>query len=165
MVADRVLGLAFVALGLAMVLGARGVESTFSQLGDPGPRLLPTALGIGMATLGTLLAVRRRVIESDEEGAASAEPATEKGLDLRAPPSRIVQVALAAVLVAYVALFERLGFTLATFGFLAAAILLLGSLRPAHIAAGLALAAAATLAVGAFLAGVIGVPLPGVLLP
>ena len=78
------------------------------------------------------------------------------------PPALPVRIALAVALVAYVALFERLGFTPATFLLLAFGMIVLGprTLRGALISIGLA--ALLTIAVGGFLTGLIGIPLPGV---
>jgi hypothetical protein len=126
--------------------------------GDPGPRILPLVLGVLIAVLGAGLGLRPPAAvagpraEADETDSAVVIPAE--------PP--LLRVAHAFNVVAYVALFERLGFTAATFIFLSLAIFLLGrrNLRGAALAA--LSAAIVTLAVGFGLKTGVGVQLPGV---
>lgn len=160
MTADRSFGLALIALAAGMFLTVHGVEAPFAGMGDPGPKLLPYFLSIGLALIGFLLVVGRSAAPTSS--GADAEPEAAGGGFMVAPPAVPVQIALAAALVAYVALFERLGFTPATFLFLAFATMVLGPRTPRGVLVGIGLAAALTAAVGGFLAGFIGVPLPGV---
>lgn len=163
MTADRIFGLAFIALAAGMFLAIYGAEAPFAGLGDPGPKLLPYFLSVGLGLIGFLLALRKgpapRAAVAGPEGQAEEKPA---GGETVAPPAVSVRLSLGVALIAYVAVFERFGFTPATFLFLALAMVVLGprTLRGAAISIGLA--AVLTLIVGSFLGGVIGVPLPGV---
>jgi|HigsolmetaAR204D_1030405.scaffolds.fasta_scaffold03832_5 MYXO-CTERM domain-containing protein len=164
MIADRWFGIAFIMVAAGMALATMQIETPFASLGDPGPKLVPFILSAGLGLLGLLLVLRRR----KRAEASVSEPggqSTEGGVEMLAPPSGPVQTALAVAFVAYIAFFERLGFTLATFMFLVVAMVLLAPRTPRSIVVSVGLSAALTLAVGGFLAGVIGVPLPGVLVP
>ncbi|WP_158626040.1 tripartite tricarboxylate transporter TctB family protein [Arsenicitalea aurantiaca] len=159
MAADRLIGTGFVVLGMAMIWSMS--QLTFPNLGpgDPGPVILPMGLGIVIAVLGAILALRRPAATVASDGPdGNLETATIVPAE---PP--ILRVVHLVNLVAYAALFERLGFSVSTFLFLAVAIFLLGqrSARGAAIAIGWSLLV--TFIVGTGLSTLVGVPLPGVI--
>ena len=161
MAIDRILGVGFVVLGVTMVwLMSRLQEPSLGQ-GDPGAALLPTALGVAIAVLGGVLAIRSSPDEDKAEPGNSE--VSEAAIIVPAEPP-LLSVLHLINLCAYAALFERLGFSLSSFLFLAVAIFLLGkrSLRGLLIA--LLAAALFTFIVGTTLKILIGVPLPGVFL-
>lgn len=164
MIADRWFGVGFILVAAGIGLATMQIETPFASLGDPGPKLVPYLLSAGLGLLGLLLVLRRQKQETSSVSEPDEQPAGS-GVETLAPPSRPVQMALAVALVAYIAFFERLGFTLATFMFLVVAMGLLAPRTPRCIAVSIGLSAVLTLAVGGFLAGVIGIPLPGVLVP
>jgi len=163
MTADRWFGVAIVLVSAGMVAEAFQIDVPFGQLGDPGPRIVPFILAAGLAILGLALILRRPAAASPVSADAAAAVEPDAGYEFLAPPAVPVRIALALAFITYIALFERIGFSIATFAFLAVSVFLLGrwDLRGAGIA--LAAAAITTLAVGTFLQRVIGVPLPGVL--
>src|SRR5690606_28414433 len=160
MTVDRSFGLAFIVFAAGMFLAVHGVEATFAGMGDPGLKLLPYLLAAGMAVIGFLLVIRLGAAPAS--ASSDTEPDTAGSSVMLDPQALTVRTALAVALVAYVALFERLGFTPATFLLLAFGMIVLGprTLRGALISIGLA--ALLTIAVGGFLTGLIGIPLPGV---
>ncbi len=143
------------------------------QPGDPGPWVLPAALAVMMIALGVLeimRGMRRRhaarslSVETHEAIAATQADMGDADVGTLEPPSWPARLIFVAALLGYVALFTRLGFTLSTAAFLLVAIIALTgrTLRGAIVAA--IVAVVASLAIGWLLAGLVGVPLPGVLL-
>jgi hypothetical protein len=128
--------------------------------GDPGPQVLPLALGVLIAFLGAALCLRKPVVAAGAEAPLFDDADTATLVPAEPPVMQVIHV---VNLLAYAVLFERLGFTLSTFIFLAIAIFLLGarSLRGAIVA--IVVAALVSLAVGTGLKLGVGVPLPGVL--
>lgn len=163
MSADRWFGLAITLVSLGMVAEVLQIAAPFGALGDPGPRIVPLILAGGLAVLGLVLLCRPKRVIVLPKGGEGTEEAPAAGVDILPPPAPPVRIALTVAFLAYVFFFERLGFTIATFLFLSAAIVLLGRWTPRAAAVAIAVAAVTTLAVGAFLHGAIGIPLPGVL--
>lgn len=159
MVADRYIGAGFFVLGVAMAWGASRISYAMLGQGDPGPQVLPFALGVLIALLGAGLFLRQpraaaaALVTADEADTATIIPAEPLLL-------RLVHVANLAL---YVVVFERLGFSLSTFIFLSVAIFLLGQRTPRGALWALLAAAVVTLAVGSGLKTGVGVQLPGVL--
>ena len=159
MVADRYIGAGFFVLGAVMAWASSRIAYPMLGQGDPGPQVLPFALGVLIAILGAGLCLRQpgaaiagRAV-TDEADTATVIPAE--------PP--ILRVAHAANLVAYALLFERLGFSVATFAFLSIAIFLLGQRNVRGALWAVLTAAIVTLVVGSGLKTGVGVQLPGVL--
>lgn len=125
-------------------MGREPDQLSDARQGDPGPRVLPQILGVLIAILGAGLALRPPPAAAGPR--ADLEEADTAVVIPAEPP--LLRVAHGVNVVAYVAFFERLGFSLATFVFLLLAIFLLGrrSLRGAALAA--LGAAIVTLAVG-----------------
>lgn len=134
MTADRIWGMLFTILGLAMAFGSQSIPVNFPGSGDPGPRLVPIALGISMAVLGAVLTLRPTARASEELTAKVSSSADETDADNPneqvEPPAVWRRIALGLLLTAYVALFNTLGFSLASVLFLAGAMILLGPLTP-----------------------------------
>ena len=158
MAADRILGVGFVVLGVTMVWLMSLLQEPSLGQGDPGAALLPTALGVAMAALGAVLAIRRGV-KADTGTSEMSETAVIVPAE---PP--LLSVLHLLNLCAYVALFERLGFSLSSFLFLVVAVFLLGKRTLRGLLVALAVAAIFTFVVGSTLKTLIGVPLPGVFL-
>lgn len=165
---DKVIGLALAVLGLAMAGYAMTISAPFASSGDPGPAVVPRALGVLLALLGLLLALRRpRTATGDPDERAEAPPATgpvnAEAQVLRLPaPAPWRQAALGLAFVAFVALFDMLGFTLSAALFLLAGMALLGPPGPAHLTRAAALALGIALALGFILNGLLDLTLPGV---
>ncbi|HEV2897378.1 MAG TPA: tripartite tricarboxylate transporter TctB family protein [Pseudaminobacter sp.] len=162
MKADRILGAGFVLLGFAMIWLMYRLAAPSLGQGDPGPAVLPAALGILFVLLGGILAIRR---------VAPSPPAVEAGAGENADTATLIpaEPALFSIIhlvnfCAYVALFEKAGFSLSTFVFLSIAIFLFGprTVRSAIVA--ILAAAVVTFVVGTGLRVLVGVPLPGVFL-
>jgi hypothetical protein len=162
MKADRILGAGFVLLGFAMIWLMYRLAAPSLGQGDPGPAVLPAALGILFVLLGGILAIRR---------VAPPPPAVEAGVGENADTATLIpaEPALFSIihlvnLCAYVALFEKAGFSLSTFVFLSIAIFLFGprTVRSAIVA--ILTSAVVTFVVGTGLRVLVGVPLPGVFL-
>lgn len=158
MAADRVIGAGLFVLGVAMAWAASRISYPMLGQGDPGPQVLPLALGVLIALLGAGLGLRAPPAVGGPR--AEVEEADTAVVIPAEPP--LLRVAHAVNVVAYVALFERLGFTAATFIFLSVAIFLLGrrTVRGAALAA--LSAAIVTFVVGFGLKTGVGVQLPGV---
>lgn len=164
--------LGFVALGGGMLWQiATAPQGRALQPGDPGPWALPTALALLMVVLGlveTLRSLRARPLPADrravlEQAAAEhVEQRDDSGVEQIAAPGWPARAIFVAALLAYVALFTLAGFSLASFGFLLVAGLGLAGLSRRAVFTTTAVALATTLALGTLLAGVVGVPLPGV---
>lgn len=161
MATDRILGVGFVVLGVTMVWLMSLLQEPSLGQGDPGAALLPTALGVAIAALGAVLAIRRGLPE-DKADTGTPEISEAAVIVPAEPP--LLSILHLLNLCAYVAMFERLGFSLSSFLFLTIAVFLLGkrTLRGALVA--LAAAAIFTFVVGSTLKILIGVPLPGVFL-
>lgn len=164
MTPDRIWGLIFVVTGVAMGFDASRIAAPFRSLGDPGPGLLPLSLGVAMAFLGLLLALRPAALQPEAGAESAADGADTHTMTIRvAPPGMLVRSVIAAATLAYVALFPRLGFTLATLPFLLITIALLGKFEVRSLVSAAVVGTVATLLVGWVLAGLVGLPLPGVL--
>lgn len=164
MTTDRIWGLIFIVTGVAMAWDSWQIPAPFRNMGDPGPGLLPLSLAIAMILLGTVLILRAPHIQAVTEADTPADPA-DGGYEtiLIAPPATLVRIALVAVTLGYVALFPRLGFTIATLPFLLLATALLGKFDLRSLVRAVIVSTTATLLVGWVLAGLVGLPLPGVL--
>ncbi|KQX38005.1 hypothetical protein ASD04_10245 [Devosia sp. Root436] len=160
MAADRLIGAGLFILGVVMAWASTQIAAPMLGEGDPGPQVLPLVLGVVIAILGAMLSLRNPAVEVSTDAPLFDEADTATLI----PPEPLLLRAIHAVnLLAYAVLFERLGFTLSTFIFLAIAIFLLGtrSLRGGVVA--VLVAVLVSLVVGTGLKLGIGVPLPGVL--
>ncbi|PYE86994.1 tripartite tricarboxylate transporter TctB family protein [Phyllobacterium leguminum] len=157
---DRVIGTVLAILGVAMTAYSMTIPAPFASSGDLGPAVLPQLLGILMTILGLLLALRKPRTQPGEATEESL-PADEQVVRIAAP-SRNRQILLGVALVAFIALFDKLGFTLSAVLFLMATMALLGPFTRAHLmrAGGLSLSVA--LALGYILNGLLGLTIPGV---
>lgn len=166
MTADRVWGMLFTILGLAMAFGSQTIAVNFPGSGDPGPRLVPIALGVSMAILGTVLTLRPTARASDEltarVSASSVEADTENPNEQVEAPAVWRRVALGLLFVAYVALFNTLGFSLGSVLFLAGAMILLGPLTPIEIIRKSAIALGLVLLLGWAMNFLLGLSVQGV---
>ena len=161
---DRLFGAAFAVLGGAMLFLSTSIASPFPDSGDPGAALVPQALGGVMVFLGAILALRSPKIVVDEDRARSSklESDTAEPSEAFPPPVLWRRVALLACLVVYVALFEPLGFSLASALFLGATTILLGEFTLVEITRKVAVALAVVLVVGFLLNGLLGQSVQGV---
>lgn len=158
-------GVIFAVLGLGMLWQMPAAPQANTGAGDPGPWIFPTVLALLMIVLGLVDVLR--VTRKAETGAdASETPQAEPDSDLvdyLVPPPRWAQLGIVVLLIAYVAVFERLGYTVATMLFLAGTVFLLSRRRMRDMAVAGAVAVVATLAFGFLLYRLVGVPLPGAL--
>ena len=141
------------------------------QPGDPGPWALPTVLAVLMIVLGCVevlrgLRTRPLVATPNVSDADIPAPADGEGSGVTslAPPNWPVRLIFVVALIGYVLLFTQAGFTVATFAFLAVAITTLGGMSLRRLGSAILIGAIASLSIGWLLAGIVGVPLPGVLL-
>lgn len=141
------------------------------QPGDPGPWLLPTALAVLMIVLGCAelwRGMRRKEVQLSESTLEAIKSERREqdaaGVETLAPPKWPARIVFVVALLAYVMLFARLGFTLSTFAFLLVAVTALTGPTLRGIGFAAVIGAVASLCIGWLLAGVVGVPLPGVLL-
>lgn len=144
---DTLGGLAFVALGIGLVLYGRSLHAA-NMMGDVGPGFFPMLIGAAMTVLGAVLAYPRRAAPDD-----GGEPLGER---------RALAVLFVAAACGYVALFGAVGFSYATVVYLFLAMALLGRRT---VGALLVYAASATLlsgALGWLLVRLLSVPLTGV---
>jgi len=167
MTADRVWGMLFTMVGLAMAFGSQTVLVNFPGTGDPGPRLVPMVLGISMAVLGAILMWRPAAFVSEDPAAkVSVSNVIEGDADNPSeqvePPAVWRRIALGVLLVAYIALFNLLGFSLASVMFLAVAMILLGPLTPTEIIRKTAIALALVLLLGWTINLLLGLSVQGV---
>lgn len=160
MAADRLIGAGFFILGIVMAWASTQIAFPMLGEGDPGPQVLPLALGVLIALLGAMLSLRKPAVEAGGEGPLFDDADTATLIPAETPLMRVVHV---VNLVAYAVLFERLGFTLSTFIFLAVAIFLLGARTLRGGIAAVMVAALVSLVVGSGLKLGVGVSLPGVL--
>jgi len=139
---ERVLGVAAVVVGLfALIEALRLTEDTLT--GGPGPRFLPASLGLIVAVLGGAIAVR---------------PSRDRLRGVQAGPGAHLRIAATLVgLTFYAAVFERLGFLIASSVFVALLLLLYGERRWLVVLVVAVGAAGATYIV---FARWLGVPLP-----
>lgn len=161
---DRVIGALLAVLGAAMAAYSTTIPAPFATSGDLGPAILPQVLGALLAILGLALAARRtrvEVTEADAPTEGQADSADDPVLRIAAP-SRLKQIFLGVSFVAFVALFDRLGFTLSSLLFLVSIMMLLGPLTPAHAVRSTLLSTGVALAVGYVLNGLLGLTIPGV---
>lgn len=139
------------------------------QPGDPGPWALPMLLGLTLVALGAAEIIRK-ARRRPATGAASDTAETvgdlpqDVGISLLAPPPVPRRIVFLVALLAYVAGFQALGFTLATAAFLFVAVIALSETGVKALLPAAMTAVLTSLAIGWLLAGVVGVPLPGVLL-
>ena len=166
MTADRVWGALFFILGVTMAFASQSVAVTFPGSGDPGPRLMPLILGIAMALCGAVLAVRRPASASGELAgtvdASQAEIDPDNPNERVEPPALWRQVALGVVLVAYVAAFVPLGFSLSSTLFLAGSMILLGPLTVGEMVKKLVVALVVVVLLGLAMTMLLGLSVQGV---
>lgn len=147
MTGARLTGALFLALACVLVFTAP--EAAHSDaLGDPGPALLPRAVGVCMGLLAILL-----LLQGGQTQAATG-PGREK-------PAIIVP-SLLAIPVFYL-MFQFLGYTVAVGLYLAAAFYLLGAHDRASVLRYVLAAAAFSLTTGMVFVRLLDLPLPGVL--
>ncbi|GHC80506.1 tripartite tricarboxylate transporter TctB family protein [Limoniibacter endophyticus] len=163
---DRMIGAVLAVLGVAMAAYSMTIPAPFASSGDLGPAVLPQVLGGLLAVLGLILALRRpkaELLETAERDQGEQEEAPADDQIIRiAAPSRTRQILLGVSFVAFIALFERLGFTLSTVLFLIAAMMLLGPFSRIHLLRASLLSISVSLAVGYVLNGLLGLTIPGV---
>lgn len=163
---DRVIGAFLAVLGAAMATYSTTIPAPFANSGDLGPAILPQVLGALLAIFGLALAFRRPKVEMTETGASAEGEADNASSDdqvLRiAAPSRRKQILLGISFVAFIALFDRLGFSLSSLLFLVSTMMLLGPLTLVHAVRAILLSAAVALTIGYVLNGLLGLTIPGV---
>jgi hypothetical protein len=143
--ADRVFGIVFAVIGLALLAYSFTFRSP-NLMGDPGPGFLPGVVGALFAVLGTILAIKPGNEERDP-------------IDI----GRVWIVAVfVALTIAYALSFSAIGFSWPSLGFMVATMALLGRRTPAMIAAYVAGSALFVALVGWVLLHVLSVPLHGV---
>lgn len=168
MTADRTIGLFFALLGLAILYFTQSVANNFPGSGDPGPQLLPNILGGLMALLGIVLALRAvpsgGALPQDTDNAivAVSQDGAEGPTTILPPPSLARRIGIAAAFVLFIALFERLGFSLAAFLFLAVAMSLMDELAWRRVAARSAVALVVVVIVGLVVTHGLNLSVPGV---
>jgi len=143
----RLTGVLFFVLACVLVFTAPEAAHT-DALGDPGPALLPRAVGVCTGLLAILLFLQNRQ-EPDVTDADKEKPA-------------IIVPSLMAIPVFYL-LFQFLGYTIAVGLYLAAAFYLLGARDRASVLRYLLAAAAFSLTTGMVFVRLLDLPLPGVL--
>lgn len=137
-----------------------------AQIGDPGPWLFPGTLALTLIGLGIVLAVQERRnfrIEQERPSNNVHENASqEESLPMLAPPQLQVRIMVLLSTIAYVLMFERLGFSVSTVIFLSVTTVSLAPKNSKTIAIALTTSLLATLFIGWLLADVVNVPLQGV---
>lgn len=144
---ERLIGVLFLALGCVLVFTAPEAAHT-DALGDPGPALLPRAVGVCMGLLAILLSLQNRQVP------AAADADNEKPV--------IIVPSLLAIPVFYL-VFQFLGYTIAVGLYLAAAFYLLGAHDRASVLRYVLAAVAFSLTTGMVFVRLLDLPLPGVL--
>lgn len=157
---DRLIGIILASIGVAMTAYSLTIPAPFGSSGDLGPALVPQILGILMTILGGVLALRKPVAEP-EEVTLETIPAGEQVLRIPAP-SRNRQILLGVSLVAFIALFDKLGFTLSALLFLMASMALLGPSGRGPLVRAALLSLSVTVVLGYILNGLLGLTIPGV---
>ncbi|HZS32860.1 MAG TPA: tripartite tricarboxylate transporter TctB family protein [Methylomirabilota bacterium] len=137
---ERALGAGFVLVGIAAAALATGFGQG-TETGGPTARFFPVLLGLLTTGLGAAIALRA------PSGAAAVTP----------PEGLLRALGTLVVLFAYLAVFERLGFLLATAPSLALLLVVFGERRWPVVAS---VAVVATAAAYAVFAVWLGVPLP-----
>lgn len=162
--ADRNFGVFFALLGVAILYFTQGVSNAFPDTGDPGPRLLPNILGVLMAALGLVLALRAAPATalSPETAQVVQTAAADTPTTLLPPPSLWRRMGIALAFVLLIALFEPLGFSLAAFLFLAGSMVLMDefSVRRAITRSGVALVV--VIGLGLLVTRILKLPVSGV---
>jgi hypothetical protein len=157
---DRLIGAVLAVLGVAMTAYAFTIPAPFASSGDLGPAVVPQILGVMLTILGVLLALRRPVAKP-AEAVPEALPEGEQVLRIAAP-SRNRQILLGISLVAFIGLFDTLGFTLSSLLFLMACMALLGPTGRGYLIRAGLLSLSVTLVLGYMLNGLLGLSIPGV---
>lgn len=164
----RVLNLLFIGIGLVMIWQIMTAPAGRAlQPGDPGPWALPTLLAITLICLGLAEIIRKARKKPVESGVPSPDrqgAPMDAAVSLQAPPPVRGRIIFVVALLVYVALFQMLGFTLSTAGFVFVAVMALSENATKAIIPAVLTAVLTSLAIGWLLAGIVGVPLPGVLL-
>jgi hypothetical protein len=106
MAADRLIGAGFFILGIVMAWASTQIAFPMLGEGDPGPQVLPLALGVLIALLGAMLSLRKPAAEAGGEAPLFDDADTATLIPAETPLMRVVHV---VNLVAYAVLFERLG--------------------------------------------------------
>lgn len=143
----RLTGVLFLALACVLVFTAPEAAHT-DALGDPGPALLPRAVGVCMGLLAILLFLQNRQ-ELDATDTDNEKPG-------------VITLALLAIPVFYL-MFQFLGYTIAVALYLAAAFYLLGVHDRASVLRYVLAAVAFSLTTGMVFVRLLDLPLPGVL--
>ncbi len=167
MTSDKFLGLVFVCLGTAVFFASQRIVSNFPGSGDPGPAMLPTALGAFLVLLGLILAFRKRAVLA--EGRADAirglsSDISEGPNEVVAPPVMWRRVCIGLALLLYIVSFERAGFTVSSFLFVCITMILLDEFSVRQIVRKILVGAGVVLALGYVLNTLLGLSVPGVLI-
>ncbi|MDR7126372.1 tripartite tricarboxylate transporter TctB family protein [Pseudotabrizicola sp. 4114] len=161
MTADRVIGILFALVGTGMFYTTQQIVQPFAGSGDPGPRLLPTILSAAMVLLGAALALRGVPVAPAER--VAIDPALLDGpTELLPPPSLLRRLGIAGSFIAFLALFEPLGFTASATLFLAVSMSLMDELTPRRILTRSVVAVVMVLLVGLLLSWLLQLPVPGI---
>lgn len=167
MTADRFFGFLFALLGAGMFYTTLKITQAFPDSGDPGPRLLPAILALLMILLGSLLALRAPC-PAGAGGAGQADltqptaPDDNVPTQMLPPPPLARRLGIGAVFVVFLALFEPLGFSLASSLFLAITMSLMDELTPRRVVTRSLAAVVIVLLLGLLLAHVLKLPVAGV---
>lgn len=163
MTAERVFGTVFALLGVGMFYLTGRITQAFPDTGDPGPRLLPTILSLLMILLGALLALRMSAAGAGQSSASGAAK-TEQDVPtiLLPPPPMARRLGIGGAFVAFLALFEPLGFSLSSTLFLAISMSLMDALTLRRIVARSLAAMVMVVMLGLLLAHVLKLPVPGI---
>jgi hypothetical protein len=139
------------------------------QIGDPGPWFLPAVLASLLIFLGGVEFIRtfRKSKQLPDSGSSQLkevfdEGLVESGVETIPAPNWRSRIVFVLSVIGYVAVYTYWGFSVSTFLFVSISILSLSNLSPKSILAAILTALITTLFVGWLLAGVVGVPLPGV---
>lgn len=149
--ADRISGVAAILIG-AVVMWLRPPVTDQVQNGDPGPGFFPLIVSSIIMLLGALLVL---------VPVGSEQELTETGN--RETGMAITIAVFVGMTLAYALVFQRIGFTLATFGYLFLSGVLIGPRSMKSLAGALAFAAITTLVAGELFARGFSAFLPGVL--
>lgn len=161
MTADRVFGILFALMGVGMFYTTQQITQPFAGTGDPGPRLLPDILSVAMVVLGAALALRKAP-QASSAGLSIDAPLHEGPTALLPPPALPRRLGIAASFIAFLALFEPLGFTVSATLFLAISMSLMDELTLSRVLTRSAAAAVVVLLVGLLLGRLLELPVPGI---